>query len=102
MKGTRERIKRVNVKNQENLKQFRTLQNRIDELNLKSTAELQGAMQKALEIHRNWEDELYNHQRDLLMHVFDRVHHTLITHLSEKEVYVLCMTLVLDLCLFAV
>ena len=75
LKGTRERIKRVNVKNQENLKQFRTLQNRIDELNLKSSAELQGAMQKALVIHGKWEDELYNHQRTLLMHVFHRVYH---------------------------
>lgn len=73
LKGTRERIMMANIQNRENLKQFRGLQNQLDQLNLDTTVGLENALVKAVVVHGKWEEEMYRHQRDLLHAVFERV-----------------------------
>jgi len=72
LRGTQQRIRKANEVNKQNLLNFRTLQNRMDQLNLETTQQLESAMVKAVVVHGKWEEEMYKHQRALLHAVFDR------------------------------
>lgn len=73
LKDAQQRISMANMQNRENLRQFRSLQNRLDHFNITTKENMEKALVKAVVVHQKWEEEMYKHQRGLLHSLFDRV-----------------------------
>jgi len=72
LKDSQNRIRQANLKNRENLNQFAQLQETMKAMNLHTIDELKGITNKANRIGDKWQEQLIEHERDMLHTVFDR------------------------------
>ena len=72
LRESQDRIRSANLKNRENLNQFAQLQETMKKMNLHTVDELKGITDKANRIGSKWQDQLIEHERDMLHTVFDR------------------------------
>eukprot|EP01084_Bolivina_argentea_P196306 336541_1 len=73
LKDTAVRIKKVNEKNRENLYQFREISDNMEQFGKKSISELNELSVKSKAVQNRWHQQLFNHERDLLNKVFERM-----------------------------
>ena len=67
------RMKRANVQNRENLNQFRDIKHNMQTVGVKSVSQVSALQQTARKIEERWRTSLFQHERTLLMYVFERV-----------------------------
>lgn len=70
---THKRLQKANEQNRENLDNFRQIQDNMKTFGKTSIAELEGLQLKSKNIENKWHDQLYEHQRNLLHTVFERM-----------------------------
>eukprot|EP00486_Rosalina_sp_Unknown_P012689 CAMPEP_0201594470 /NCGR_PEP_ID=MMETSP0190_2-20130828/191777_1 /ASSEMBLY_ACC=CAM_ASM_000263 /TAXON_ID=37353 /ORGANISM="Rosalina sp." /LENGTH=414 /DNA_ID=CAMNT_0048054095 /DNA_START=141 /DNA_END=1386 /DNA_ORIENTATION=- len=70
---THQRLQAANEKNRENLENFRQIQDNMKAFGKTSIKELEGLQLKSKNIENKWHDQLYEHQRNLLHTVFERM-----------------------------
>eukprot|EP01084_Bolivina_argentea_P256619 432108_1 len=73
LRETQQRLRKANAQNRENLENFREIQGTMDSFGKQSLEELADLQQKGKMIESKWRDQLYEHERELLHTVFERM-----------------------------
>jgi len=73
LRDTHHRLVEATKRNRENLAVFRELEVNMSRLGKESIAGLSELQQKCKNMEKKWHDELYNHQRNLVHAVFERL-----------------------------
>eukprot|EP01083_Nonionella_stella_P051593 137001_1 len=73
LRETQQRLRQANAQNLENLENFREIQGAMDSFGKQSLEELADLQQKGKMIESKWRDQLYEHERELLHTVFERM-----------------------------